>query len=236
MSHLLGGKMARALLPLIVAIVFLAITPRWSAAQFIPCRIVNLNVVPPTLVQVGQSFQVTTNMTVSCDPSVLPVIRVDLVDATTSQTLSTSSFPYYSYSSSFTASVVNRATAHQLIGSWALRIQVYVINGLNGQSVASTGQLFQVNVEPYTPTTQMQTTATTTQFSNPSFAVSTSSSSAPTEFENTTETAVSSVLVVNTQMASSSNDQLLLPAGILIVGFVGFGLLMFAASRRKRRK
>jgi len=232
MSQLLGEKMSRASLLLIVAIAFLAITPQWSAAQFVPCKIVNLNVVPPTLVQGGQSFEVTTDMTVSCDPSVLPIIRIDLVDATTSQTLSTSSVPYYSYSSSFTASVVNQATARQIIGSWALRVQVYVINGLNGQSVASTGQLFQVNVEPYTPPTQMQTVIT--QFSNSSFAVSTSSLSAPTEFENSTQTAMSSVLVINTQMASSSNNQLLVPTGILLVGFVVFGLLMFAASRRKR--
>jgi len=195
------GKTARALLSLTVALAVLAVIPPSAVAQFIPCKIVNLNVVPPTLVQAGQPFQVTTNLTVSCDPSVLPVIRVGLLDATTSKTLSTNSAPYYPYSSSFPASVVSQATARQLTGSWALQVEAYVISGLTGRSLASTGQLFQVNVEPYTPTiSEMQTTEMTTQFSNPTFPLTTQVLPAATQFENATETTTSSELAASTQM------------------------------------
>jgi hypothetical protein len=146
-SRLHAEKTTRALLSLTVTIAVLAITPQLSFAQFIPCRIVTLNVVPgPALA--GQPFQVTTSLTVSCDPSVLPVIRVDLLDAISSGTLSTNSVLYYPSASSFKASVINQATAPQLTGSWALQIQAYVINGLNGRTAASTALLFQVNVEP----------------------------------------------------------------------------------------
>ena len=229
------GKTTHALLSLTVALAVLAVIPHPTVAQFIPCKIANLNVVPSTMVQAGQPFQVTTDLTVSCDPSVLPVIRVDLLDATTSQTLSTNSAPYYPASSSFTASVVNQATAHQLTGSWALQVEAYVISGLNGQSVASTGQLFQVNVEPYTPpVTEMQTTEITTQPSNSSFANTTQLMPAATQFENAMETTTSSELAVSTQV-SAGPSQLFLPAAILLVGIVVFGVLMFAGSRRNQR-
>ena len=235
-SQLSAGRKTLAMLALAIAVVILTLTPQSTNAQFIPCKVVTLNLVPPQLVQAGQPFQITTNLTVSCDPSVMPVIRVDLLDATTSQTLSTNSVPYYSYSSSFTASVVNQATARQSTGNWALQIQAYIISGLNGQSVASTAQLFQVNVEPYTPpVTEMQTTTTTTQISNPSFAVTTQLSPATTALENVTETTISSQLAVNTQPSSTPTGQLLVPAVILLIGLVVFSVLMFAGSRRKQR-
>jgi hypothetical protein len=235
-AELSAGKTRRALLLLAVAILVLTISPRLSHAQFLPCRIVTLNVVPPTLVQAGQPFQVTTNLTLSCDPSVLPVVRVDLLDATSSATLSTNSIPYYPSASSFTASVINQATARQLTGSWALQIQAYVISGLSGQSVASTGQLFQVNVEPYTPpVTEMQSTEMTTQISESSSAVMTQLLPATTAVENVIEATTSPQLAISTQMTSSPSDQLLVPAGILLLGFVVFGLLMFARSRRRQR-
>ena len=233
-SRLSAGKKTLAILSLTIAVAILALTPQSTYAQFIPCRVVTLNLVPPPLVQAGQLFQITTNLTVSCDPSVLPVIRVDLLDATTSQTLSTNSVPYYPFSSSFTASVVNQVTARQFTGSWALQVQAYVISGLNGQTVASTAQLFQVNVEPYIPpVTEMQTTATT-QVSNPSFAVTTQLLPATTALGNITETTTSSQLAVNNQPTSTSFGQLLVPVMILLVGLAAFGLLIFAGNRRKR--
>ena len=236
--QLFAGKTARALLFVAVAIVILALSHQSTYAQFIPCKIVTFNPVTPTLVQAGQPFQVTTNLTVSCDPSVLPVIRVDLLDATTSQTLSTNSVPYYAYSSSFPASVVNQLTARQLIGSWALEDRAYVINGLNGQSAASTGQLFQVNVEPYTPpVTQVQTTETSIQIANSSIAVATLPLPVTTSLENITEVTTSSQtqLAVNTEVTNNPSSQLLVPGAILLVGLVAFGLLMFAGNRRKQR-
>jgi hypothetical protein len=234
---LLNKKSARALLFMTLVLLVLSISHQSAYAQFIPCKIVTFNPVPPTLVQSGQPFQVTTDLTVSCDPSVLPVIRIDVIDATTSQTLSTNSVPYYPTSSSFTASVVNQLTARQLTGSWALQDQAYVLNGIDGRSVASTAQLFQVNVQPYTPlVTEMQTTETTTQISNSTLAVATSPLPTTTALQNITQTTTSfqTQLAESTQATNPSTNQLLLPAAILLVGLVAFGLLMTAASRRKR--
>lgn len=233
--QLCPSKRTLALLALAMSIAILAISPQPSYAQFVPCRIVTLNVVPPPLVQAGQPFQITTNLTISCDPSVLPVVRVDIVDEMTSATVSSNSVPYYPSLSSFTATVVNQATARQETGSWALEAQAYVISGVSGQVAASTSQLFQVNVQPYTPSTsETQTTAITTQVSSSSSAVTTQLLPAVTESQNTTETTTSSVLALNTQPTTSSTNQLLVPAAILLVGLVVFGLLVFAGNKRKQ--
>jgi hypothetical protein len=230
-----AGRKTRTLLSLTMALALLVMTSRSSYAQFVPCRIVTLNVVPPPVVQAGQPFQLTTNLTVSCDPSVLPVVRVDLVDATSSTTLSSNSVPYYPSLSSFTASVVSQATARQLTGSWALRLQAYIISGINGQVVASTAQLFQINVEPYTsPLTETQTTEMTTQVSNTSIETPTQISPAVTEPENTTKWTISSKLAVNNQSTTGQSNELLVPAAILLVGFLAFGALMLGANKRKQ--
>lgn len=228
-------KKTLTLVCLTIAIIIACLNTQSSYAQFIPCEIVNLNPIPPTLVQAGQPFQVTSTLTVSCDPSVFPVIRVDLLDAGSSKTLSTTSLPYYTSSSSFTVSVVNQATARQLSGSWPLQVQAYVINGVNGQSVASTSQLFQVDVEPYTPpVTEMQTAEATTQKTSVS-SISTQLLPTTTNREVLTE-ALLSTITFNTQTTSSAAGELLLPATIVLIGLTVFGLLLFAGSRRGRQR
>ena len=227
-------KKMPALACLAIAAISLCLCMQLSYAQFMPCRIVNLNLIPPTLVQTGQPFQVTSNLTASCDPSVLPVVRVDLVDAGSSRTLATTSLPYYPSSSSFTVSVVSQATARQALGSWALQVQAYVINGINGQSAASASQLFQVNVEPYTsPLTATQTAEATTQNSNAS-SVSTQVLPTTTNPEVITE-ALSPTLTFNTQATSSATGELVLPATIVLLGIAVFGLLVFEGNRRRRQ-
>jgi hypothetical protein len=238
LAHIVSRRKFKRTLTLVcltIAIIIPCLTAQSSYAQFIPCKIVNLNLTPPTLVQAGQPFQVTANLTVSCDPSVLPIIRVDLLDEASSKTLSSTSLPYYTSSSSFTVSVVSQATARQLPGSWALQVQAYIINGVNGQSVASSSQLFQVNVEPYTPpVTEMQTTETTTQNSSIS-SVSTQSLPTTTNQEVLTE-AFPSTITFNTQTTSTATGELLLPATIVLIALTIFGLLVFAGSRRGRQR
>ena len=147
---------------LIILAIVLAVSPAPVSAQFIPCRIVNVNI-DPSLIQAGQPFHVTSNLTISCDPSVLPVVRVDLLVAASSTIISSTSLPYYTYASSFVISVINQATAPTSPGVWVLEVRVYVINAINGQAVASSSQLFHVNVEPYTSVRASQSNATTTQ-------------------------------------------------------------------------
>jgi hypothetical protein len=217
---------------LTIAIIIPCLSTQSSYAQFIPCKIVNLSLIPPTLVQAGQPFQVISNLTVSCDPSVLPVIRVDLLDAGNSNMLSTTSLPYYTSTSSFMVSVVNQATARELPGSWALQVQAYVINGVDGQSVASTSQLFQVDVQPYTPpVTEMQTTETTAQNYTTS---SISTQSLPTTNLEVLTEPLPSTITFNTQTTGTATGELLLPATIVLIGLTILGLLVFAGSRRGR--
>jgi hypothetical protein len=209
----------------------LALAPQSISAQYIPCKIVNLILAPLSVIQAGQSFELTSNLTASCDPSVLPIIRVDLIDPATSKILSTASVPYYTYSSSFTVSVVNHATAREVPGSWPLQIQAYVISGINGQSVASSSQLFQVDVEPYTlPVTEMQTTQTTTQSSN--ITTLSSQLSPPTTTQEAITQSVSSTQIpLNTQPTGNPVSDYVLPVVIVLVGLAAFGLLVFGGRR-----
>jgi len=221
---------------LFIAIIILGVNPQVSLAQFVPCRIVNLNLTLPDTVQAGQPFQITTTLTVSCDPSVLPVVRVDLVDASTSQTLSTTSIPYYPTSSSFIASVVSQATARSSPGSWALQVRGYVLNGINGASVASTSQLFQLNVTPYSPpVTTMETIEMTTQASSISSAASYSVAASTTIQENQTQAMQTSQIAFSTSTTPNIADQLLPAIALVLVALAIFALLFYAGGKRARK-
>jgi len=234
----LSLKKSSVFIFLVIATVSLAVNPPPSSAQFIPCRVVNLNLIPPTSVQAGQPFQITTNLTVYCDPSILPIIRVTLVDATSLETLSTTTLPYYPTSTSFVASVTNQATARQITGSWALEVQVNVINGLSGRAVASSAQLFQVDVEPYvTSATLTQTTAMTTNESLSLAAATTQFIPPTTVLQNLTETTESTPLSFSTQLATSpsTGNEYLIPAVIVLIGLLIFGSLAYLSRRANRR-
>ncbi|MGP8068666.1 MAG: hypothetical protein ACLP5V_02115 [Candidatus Bathyarchaeia archaeon] len=229
-------KRTLVLVCLSIAIIILGVSPQLSLAQFIPCRIVNLRLTLPDAVQAGQPFQITTILTVSCDPSVLPVVRVDLVDAATSQTLSTSSVPYYPTSSSFIAPVVSQATARSSPGSWALEVRAYVLNGINGASVASSSQLFQLNVTTYTPpVTTMETIQVTTQASSISSAASYSFATSTTIQENQTRAMQTSQITFSTPKTPDLAGQLLPAIALVLVALAVFALLFYAGGKRARK-
>jgi len=229
-------KRILVLVYLFTAILIGGMNPQSSVAQFIPCKIVNLNLTLPDIVQAGQPFQITTTLTVSCDQSILPVVRVDLVDATTSQILTTTSNPYYPSSSSFTVSVVSRATARPASGSWPLEIRAYVLSGINGATAASSSQLFQLNVVPYTPpVTTMQTIETTTQVSSISSAVSYSFPTLTTIQGNQTQALQTSQITSNTSTTPDLTGQLLPAATLILVALAIFVLLFYAGGKRARK-
>ena len=229
-------KRTLVLVCLFIAIIIVGVSPQLSLAQFIPCRIVNLNLTLPDIVQAGQPFQITTTLTVSCDPSILPVVRVDLVDATTSQTLTTASIPYYPSSSSFTVPVVSQATARSSTGSWPLQVQAYVLSGMNGATAASTSQLFQLNVMPYTPPlTTMQTIEITTQASSISSAVSYSLQSLTTIQESQTQALQTSQITFSTSTTPDHTGQLLPAVVLVLVALAIFALLFYAGGKRARK-
>lgn len=229
---MLGLKRNTLLVNVVIVIVILGLSSQLSLAQFIPCRIVNLKLTLPDVVQAGQPFQITTTLTISCDPSVLPVVRVDLVDASTSKILTTTSMPYYPSSSSFIVPVVSQTTARSSSGSWGLQVQAYVINGVNDATAASSSQLFQLNVTPYTsPVTIIQTNSTTTQVLNISSAASYSSQSTSTNTqENQTQLLQTSQTTFSTSTTPDFTSQLLPAAALVLVALVIFALLFYGAS------
>jgi hypothetical protein len=199
--------------------------PNVGYSQFM-CHIVNLRIDHPESVPAGRTLQVTSTLTASCDPNAFYLVRVDLVDAGTSAVLSTVSNPYYPTSSSFTTTLVNEAGARMVTGSWALKVQAYVINGRSGQVVASTSQLFTVNVAPYWPPTTTVQTATTTSAFSTSFSTSTTTSVAASQEVATTET------------HSSTSPQQLIEPGVLlpVTAVVLIALAIVLAIMITRRK
>jgi len=136
---------------LLVAVVLLAGNLPLSLGQLCcsPCNVVD-NFAAPPIVQAGKSFTVFSSLTVWCN--LLPRIRVDLVDATSRQILSSVSIlPRYSSSGVYAVSLAENATARYAPGSWALEAQAYVIDEESGYSVGLSLQLFQILVLPYPP-------------------------------------------------------------------------------------
>lgn len=202
-------------------------TPNLGYSQLM-CHIANLRIDRPDSVPAGLTLQVTSTLTASCDPYAFYLVRVDLVDVNTVSVLSTASYPYYPIASSFTTTFVNNATARIVTGSWALKVEAYVINGRSGQVVASTSQLFTVNVVPYSPpTTTVRTSTATVSFS--------------TTFSESTPTLVASQGVSTTEIhlstAPSQPVELssLWPvtAAVILVALVAILALIITMRRNK---
>lgn len=154
------------LVVLFVGIFIILAGPPVVYSQFSACNVVSLAPTGPPTVEAGQTLQVTTAVTGSCDQSLFYAVRVDLADGRSSQVLSSVVFPYVPVIPVFTVSITNKATAPTTLGTWVLQVNVYLIAAMNGGVVASAHQLFSVVVVPYTatPTTteQMITNSTTT--------------------------------------------------------------------------
>jgi hypothetical protein len=230
---MLGPKRTFFLVSGFIAFITVGIIPELSLAQFIPCNIVNLGLAPPAIVQLGQPFQVISTLTVSCDPSVFPVIRVDLVDSATSRTISTTALPYYPSSSSFTVSLVNQARAPDSVGSWALQVQAYVISGINGRAVASTSQLFQITITPYAPQiTTVQTAETTSMMSSVPSTVSNSFLTSTTSQRTLTQTQQATQIVLYTSQNTADVTTELVPIVLIAILVVAaIGILVFALRK-----
>jgi len=178
-----------------------------------PCNIVNIAPTGPPTVGAGQTLQVTTSVTGSCDQSLFYAVRVDLVDGRSSQVLSSVVFPYAPVTPVFTVSITNKATAPTTLGTWVLQVNAYLIASINGAVVASSHLLFSVAVVPYSPTTStteqmtvQMTNSTTTLSQNSTYTnqaasinetlVATSSASAPETVNQHSAFAIVAVAIV----------------------------------------
>ena len=198
-------------------------------AQFLGgCNVVNIAPTGPPLVGEGQTLQVTTAVTGSCDQSMFYAVRVDLADGRSSQVLSSVVFPYIPVTAVFTVNIVNKATAPTSLGTWVLQVNAYLIASINGGIVASAHQLFSVVVVQYTPTTtttseQMTTNSTTTIILMPVNSTSQMISTSETSYTTSSLSAVAE----NTNQTSTL-------IGVAAILAVLAAIVIVMLSKRKR--
>jgi len=196
-------------------------------SQYVPCNIVNLAPTGPPTVGAGQTLQVTTAVTGSCDQSMFYAVRVDLVDGRSSQVLSSIVFPYAPVSAVFTISITNKATAPTVLGTWVLQVNAYLIASVNGAVVASSHVLFNVVVVPYSAPT------TTTE---PMVANSTTTlSMMPTTSQMTSIVSNQSSFTTFSSPAAPENGNLTITfAAVAAIVIVLAAIFVILLSRRKR--
>lgn len=218
---------------LILGIVILLSIPNPAHSQYIPCNIVNLVVTHPDSVSEGQTLQVMTSFTGSCDPSAFYYVRVDLVDQRSGTVLSSVKLPYYPTTSGVMNPINNTATAPMSIGPWVLQTQVYLITGINGQVAGSSQQEFVVNVTQYVAQYTAQNTTTTAVFSaeNTTQVVAFSTVSNQTIFSSSNST-FSVTPMATTSGATNQSTNLIIEALTLLL--VGGAAVFFVAMWRKR--
>ena len=145
----MGLKPATTVSVLLIGVVLLAANLPFSVGQMCcsPCSILNVSLMIPTPVRAGKTFSLLSTMTVWCD--FLVKIRVDLLDATSYQILSTSVLLLrYSPSGGYIVSMTNNATAREFPGSWPLEVQAYALDQVSGYSMGWWSQMFQLIVLP----------------------------------------------------------------------------------------
>jgi hypothetical protein len=117
-----------------------------------------------------------------------------------------------------------------------LQVQGYVLNGINGATVASTSQLFQLNVMPYTPpVTAMETIEITTQVSSISSAASYSFPALTTIQENQTQALQTSQITFTTSTTPDITGQRLPAVALVLVALAIFTLLFYVGGKRARK-
>jgi hypothetical protein len=193
-------------------------------------------------VQTGQLLQVTTTLQISCDPSIYPIIRLDLLDRVGSRVLSSASVPYPPSISSFTVSGMNQATAPSVTGSWPLEVQAFVINGISGQVAASSAQSFSVSVVPYTPpiTTATQESVTISlsvvTSTMPTLSSLTTSQETVTESSQTTQTSQTSSSASTLGTSAGYDFTQLLPAAVAVAVALGIIGVLIVRGRKRGSK
>jgi len=152
---------------LIIGLVVILTIPSAARSQYIPCEVVNLSVTYPNSVPEGQTLQVATSITASCDPSFFYLLRIDLVEQPSGTVLSSVKLPYYPTASGAIKPINNTVTAPSSIGPWVLQTQVYLINAVNGQVAGSSQKQFVVEITQYASqtTTSVYSAASTPQIS-----------------------------------------------------------------------
>lgn len=163
-----------------------------------PCQVFEFDVNYPASVAPGQTFQVTSTISLACYQwRTYYGGRVDIVDPASNTILSTSTFEI-GVMPNVTATVSNSATAPQTQGSWDLQLILYIFEG--GGIVESINRPINIQVRAQSVSTTQQTTST----------VSTTSSqtTGPTAIASETSTMATTT---TSQTATLGTGELLAP-------------------------
>jgi hypothetical protein len=180
------------------------------------------------MVPEGQPVQFTITLTGSCPSPGLYTFRADLTNPSTAQTIATGRVQSIA-NGQFTVQITESAVAPAAVGTWNLQLSAYVLFGGAVVSPASQ-QTFGLSVVPYTATSTVQTTESTTQ---PSSETASTQSTAPSQTTVTTEQSTSQIQT--TQTTSQSNAGLASQLQLVLAGVVIL-LIVIVALRARREK
>ncbi|MGA2783971.1 MAG: hypothetical protein ABSF09_04670 [Candidatus Bathyarchaeia archaeon] len=182
----------------------------------------------PDSTPAGQPFQVRTTVTVICDGAFDPStdIRVDLTNGQNQTVISRSVYTSLTQPV-ITTTLVNTATAPLDTGTWVLQANAYVIGRPSGTALASSQQLFSVNVVPYTPTTAT---------SSISLATTTTSSVTTTSITPTTSQQVVVIPTRTSTTTSTENTPQNTSTYYRIIAFIALIVILIGIVIAKRKK
>ncbi len=169
-----GKVLRKSLLPsfLVISAVLVPLSMTSSEVFAQRCQVFQFNANYPPTVAPGQTFQVTSTISLACFQwrSSYYGGRVDIVDPGSNYILSISTF-MIGVMPSVTATVSNSVTAPQILGSWDLQLILYIFD--RGGIVESFNRPVNVQVRAQGVSTPQQTTSTV---STTSSRISTTSS------------------------------------------------------------
>lgn len=196
-----------------------------------PCRVFQFDANYAPTVAPGQTFQVTSTISLACYQwRTYYGGRVDIVDPASNTVLSTSTFEI-GWMPTVNATVSNSATAPQTQGSWDLQLILYIFEG--GGIVESINRPINIQVGAQSVSTTQQTTSTV---STTSSRISTTSSptTGPTAVASETSTVTTTAAPPGTGglLAALTQNSLIVMAVLALLVILLATLAMRARGRR----
>lgn len=232
------GEVSRKSLPLAFLAIAAVLVPLSIASSEVhaqPCQVFQFNAnYPPTLAP-GQTFQVTSSVSLACYQwRTYYGGRVDIVDPASNTILSTSTFEI-GWTPAVNATVSNSATAPQTQGSWDLQLILYIFEG--GGIVESVNRPINIQVGAQSVSTTEQTTSTVSTTSSKILITTQTSYATVTTVSTLTPAMVVSMLtntVTTTDTSMSTSYGMLVVVLLVLLGATVFLLLSRPTKNQPR--
>jgi hypothetical protein len=206
-----GKSLLLSSLAIVAALVPLFMASSEVYAQ--PCKVFQFDADYPLAVAPGQTFQVTSTISLTCYQwRTYYGGRVDIVDPASNTVLSISTFEIGTMAN-VTATVSNSATAPQTEGSWDLKLILYILE--SGGIVESVSRPIKIQVGAQSVSTTQQTTST----------VSITSS----EISTTSSQTTGSTVVASETSTMTTTSQTALGTGGVLAALMENSLVVMAA-------